>query len=154
MNNNVYIPKKFKLSEFLHSDTAIVKNIENFPSWKEIEKLRFLAERLDLYREAIGEPIHINSGYRSPELNVLIGGSTTSHHCKGDAADLRIGNNNSKENAIRLFNFIKKYNEENGLDVDQVFLEYKKAENVWWVHFGLNMDKETQMRNYYGVLEG
>lgn len=150
----VYIPKKFNLDEFLESDTAKAKGIQNFPTWEIVEKLRKLAERLDIYREALGEPIYINSGYRNPELNVAVGGSKTSHHCKGDAADLRIGNNSSKENAVRLFNFIMKYNKEHDLPVDQVFLEHKKSNNVWWVHFGLNVDNDgINMRNYYGTLE-
>lgn len=151
MGREVYIPKKFKLNEFLKSATAKSKKIDNFPTWKIVEKLRLLAERLDIYREALGEPIIVNSGYRCPKLNVAVGGSKTSHHCKGDAADLYIGNG-GKENAIRLFNFIKEYNKEHNLDVDQVFLEHKTSNNSWWVHFGLNVDNPEKMRNYYGKL--
>ena len=77
---SVYIPKRFKLDEFLKSDTAKAKGIQNFPTWEVVEKLRCLSERLDIYRDALGEPIHINSGYRNPELNVAVGGSSTSHH--------------------------------------------------------------------------
>lgn len=149
--NNVYIPKKFKLSEFLKSATAKSKGIENIPTWEIVEKLRLLAERLDIYREALGEPITVNSGYRCPDLNVAVGGSKTSHHCKGDAADLDIGKG-GKEDAIRLFNFIKEYNKKHNLDVDQVFLEYKASNNSWWVHLGLNVDNPEKMRNYYGSL--
>lgn len=149
--NNVYIPKKFKLSEFLTSATAKRKGIQNIPTWEVIEKLRLLAERLDIYREALGEPITVNSGYRCPELNVAVGGSKTSHHCKGDAADLDIGKG-GKEDAIRLFNFIKEYNKKHNLDVDQVLLEHKASDNSWWVHFGLNVDNPEKMRNYYGSL--
>lgn len=143
--------KYFKLEEFLHSDTALLQKIENYPSWEIVEKLKKLAERLDIYREALNEPITINSGFRSSKLNVAVGGSATSHHCKGDAADLDIGEG-GKEDAIRLFNFIKKYNKEHSLDVDQVFLEYKKSTNSWWVHYGLNVDNPEKMRNYYGEL--
>ena len=151
---DVYIPKRFKLDELLKSDTAKARGIQNFPTWEIVEKLRKLAERLDIYREALGEPIHINSGYRNPELNVAVGGSSTSHHCKGDAADLRIGNGSTKENAVRLYNFIKEFNKEHGLPVDQVFLEHKTSNDVWWVHFGLNVDDGGKhMRNYYGTLE-
>lgn len=149
--NNVYIPKKFKLSEFLHSDTALEKRIENIPSWQIIEKLRLLGERLDIYREALGEPIIINSGFRSPKLNVAVGGSKTSHHCKGDAVDLHIGAG-GKLDAIRLYNFIKEYNEKHNLDVDQLLIEHKKSNNSWWVHLGLNVDNPEKMRNYYGSL--
>ena len=62
-----------------------------------------------------------------------------------------IGNSSTKENAVRLYNFIKEFNKEHGLPVDQVFLEHKTSNNVWWVHFGLNVDDGGKhMRNYYG----
>ena len=47
----------------------------------------------------------ISSAYRCPKLNSMVGGSLTSHHCKGDAFDVQIGNK-TKADAIRLFNFI------------------------------------------------
>ena len=40
-------------------------------------------------RDALG-PIRVSSGYRNPELNRAIGGSSrTSQHCKGEALDLQ-----------------------------------------------------------------
>ena len=51
-------------------------------------------------------------------------------------------------------NEIKDYNKKHNLDIDQVFLEGRKSDNVWWVHFGLNIDNNgSYMRNYYGTLE-
>lgn len=147
----MYKPKYFKLSEFIHSDTAINNKFENIPDWNGINKLLILAERLDMYREALNEEMYITSGYRCPYLNKLVGGSITSHHCKCDAVDLQIGKR-SKYDAIRLYNFIKNYNIENNLNVDQVFLEHKSSNNSWWVHLGLNVDEPDKMRNYYGEL--
>lgn len=146
-----YIPKKFKLHEFLRSATAKNHKIENFPTWEIVEKLRILAQRLDIYRNALGSPIFVRSGYRCPELNVLVGGSKTSHHCKGDAADLDIGTG-GKEDAIKLFIFIKRYNEEHNLAIDQLFLEHNTSTGSWWVHLGLNADEPEKMRNQYDIM--
>lgn len=44
---------------------------------------------LDTLRDKIGEPIYINSGYRTPEHNKAVGGSTLSYHMYGMAADIR-----------------------------------------------------------------
>lgn len=147
-NNKIYIPKKFKLKEFIKNTVAIDNNIDNLPSWEIIEKLRFLAERLDLYREELGEPLYIHSGYRSPELNIMLEGTNESFHCTGEAVDLRIGDDGSKINAIILYNSIKKYNKENALQVNKVFLEEK--DDVWWVHYELNLTAGGRhMLNYY-----
>lgn len=149
---NTYIPKYFKLSELLHSDTAIANDIENFPSWPIIEKLRILAARLDLYRNEINEPIFISSGYRCAILNVMVGGSPTSHHAKGDAVDIQF-RKRDKKSAEELFNLIKEINEKYDLDIDQMFLEHNTKTGSWWVHLGLNVDNEGRdMRNQYGSI--
>jgi len=41
-------------------------------------------------REHFGKSVTVNSGYRSPESNAAVGGSKTSDHCKGQAADIEI----------------------------------------------------------------
>lgn len=47
-----------------------------------------LAKNLQVLRDEIGKPIRVLSGYRSPEHNQRIGGSTNSYHMKGMAADI------------------------------------------------------------------
>jgi hypothetical protein len=49
------------------------------------------AHVLDPLREHFGSPVFISSGFRSPELNARIGGSATSAHLHGCAADLKVG---------------------------------------------------------------
>ena len=49
-----------------------------------------LANQLQIIRNKVGVPIKINSGYRSPEHNTKIGGSKTSQHLLGKAADIVI----------------------------------------------------------------
>lgn len=97
--------KYFTLKELTHSTTATAKGIDNTPT-PEVEKnLTLLVENvLDPLREIYGKPITVNSGYRCPELNKAVGGSKTSDHVKGFAADITGG---SKEENERIFNIIK-----------------------------------------------
>lgn len=97
--------KYFTLKELTCSTTATAKGIDNTPT-PEVEKnLTLLVENvLDPLREIYGKPITVNSGYRCPELNKAVGGSKTSDHVKGFAADITGG---SKEENERIFNIIK-----------------------------------------------
>lgn len=97
--------KYFTLKELTRSTTATAKGIDNTPT-PEVEKnLTLLVENvLDPLREIYGKPITVNSGYRCPELNKAVGGSKTSDHVKGFAADITGG---SKEENECLFNIIK-----------------------------------------------
>ena len=97
--------KYFTLKELTRSATAEAKGIDNTPT-PEVEKnLTLLVENvLDPLRKLSGKPITVNSGYRCPELNKAVGGSKTSDHVKGFAADITGG---SKEENERLFYLIK-----------------------------------------------
>lgn len=78
----------FTLDEFLVSQTASIQGIDNSPSQEHFDNLQALVEFvLDPFREMLGKPIIINSGYRSPALNRAVGGVTTSQHSRGQAAD-------------------------------------------------------------------
>lgn len=90
---NGIVMKHFTLSEFTRSDTAEKYGIENNPSDAQIQNIECLCGLiLDPLREIIGHPIYITSGYRAPRLNRLVGGSATSSHLHGLAADFRVGN--------------------------------------------------------------
>lgn len=49
-----------------------------------------LLTNLQVLREALGLPIHINSGYRSPAHNKKVGGAANSMHMRGMAADITV----------------------------------------------------------------
>jgi len=84
------IGKHFYLKEFTDSDTAKAKGISNFPGLDELRALKFLVDKvLDPLRDAVGIPVRITSGYRSPCLNKAIGGSATSDHVLGRASDIK-----------------------------------------------------------------
>lgn len=76
------LSEHFTLEEMTFSQTAVRNGISNQPGAAEIENLKALcANVLEPLRALAGRPLHINSGYRSAELNRRIGGAATSQHC-------------------------------------------------------------------------
>lgn len=121
-----------KLSEHLTIEEATIsqeasrRGIDNTPNDEILSIMKITAEKLfEPIRALVGKPIIINSFYRSPEVNKLIGGVPTSQHCKGEAMDLHFPDGN----AI-LFNAIKNSN----IDFDQLLWEYGDKNNPAWVH--------------------
>ena len=87
--------KYFSVSEMLKSNTAIKQRLWNGAPKEAEENLRALVDEvLDPLREAYGRPIRVNSGYRCPKLNTLVGGTPNSQHMRGEAADIQpvVGN--------------------------------------------------------------
>jgi hypothetical protein len=81
----------FSLKELTASDTATRKGLDNTPNETVTANLKTLCESiLQPVREHYGKSVKVNSGYRSPEVNASVGGSKTSDHCKGQAADIEI----------------------------------------------------------------
>ena len=120
----------FTLAEMTRSDTARQEKIPNDPGPTEIENLRVLcAAVLDPLREAIGQPIKVNSGYRSPELNQRIRGAPNSQHVEGKAADLQAPG----MPVLELFKRIVRL----GLPFDQLIYE-AKSQTAKWVHVSHN----------------
>ena len=85
------LTENFSLHELTKSETALRHNIDNTPGDAEIHNLRTLCEYiLQPVRTAYGRGIKVNSGFRHPNVNAAVGGSRTSDHCKGQAADIEI----------------------------------------------------------------
>lgn len=83
------LSEHFELSEFTASAVALSKHIKNVANEEVIENLKLLCENvLEPVREMVGRPIIITSGYRCPQLNKAVGGSKTSQHMFGQAADI------------------------------------------------------------------
>lgn len=88
------ISKNFSYREFEESKTAKARGILNvITSFEVRDAVRELVLTvLQPLRDAWGEPLHINSGYRCPRLNAAVGGAATSQHVKGEAADIKAPN--------------------------------------------------------------
>ena len=83
------ITANFSMEEFVRSETADRLGPQNEPDGRaRLSIVNLCSKVLQPLRDALGEPIRIDSGYRSPALNAAVGGVATSQHMKGEAADL------------------------------------------------------------------
>ena len=137
----MHLTEHFTLGEMCYSATADDKQIPNIPLKQHITALQNLCVRcLEPVRQQLGLPIKVNSGYRCPLLNQMVGGVSTSQHLKGEAADITIPRNHrpfghpTDEQTARL---ILKYAEQFA-DFDQLILEHSGT--TWWVHISCRIN--------------
>ncbi len=79
------------------------------------------------------EGLVINSGYRSPQVNKLVGGSSTSNHLSGCAVDIRCA---GIEQAIRMACILLDIADDTKRDYDELFIERNSA-GRYWLHFAV-----------------
>ena len=130
--------KYFSMGEMMRSQTADARGINNKCNIEQAGNIqRLIVEVLDPLREAYGKPIRVTSGFRSPELNKAVGGSRTSDHMTGCAADI-VGTPNNKEENKKLFELVQ----ELGLSYDQLIDE----KNFRWVHVSFRSKETNRMQ--------
>lgn len=132
----------FKISELIYSDTAIRHNINNMPDINALDcLLNLLFYVLQPLRDKLKKAIIVVCAYRNYEVNRLVGGSKTSQHLKGQAADIKVAGMTQQA----LFDFIRK----SGIEYDQLIWE--QDTNCVHISFvkGKNR-KETLIRNKQG----
>ena len=132
MAETIRVSKNFALSEMVKSATAERLGIDNTPSDIHLVNLTHLAIHiLQPVRDEFGV-ITINSGYRGPKLNGAVGGSKTSQHMNGQAADFESFSTPNPDLAL----WISK-----NLDFDQIILEFYDGvnPNSGWVHCSYNL---------------
>ena len=83
--------------------------------------------------EIFEEPIRLNSGYRSPQLNRAIGGAPTSNHLTGCAVDIRV---DGMEQLIRYAAILLDYADETHKEFDELLIE-KNRYGAIWLHFAV-----------------
>ena len=148
INKSIHLSEHFTLGEVTKSRHAEIYNI---PSHVAIENLKRVCVWLEELRrrynlryvlrsvsppELGGEkdtPIIINSGYRSPELNRMVGGSATSNHLTGCAVDIRVV---GIEQAMRYAVILMDYADETKQDYDELLIERNKS-GGYWLHFAV-----------------
>lgn len=119
------LSKNFTLEEFLRSQTAARHNIDMTPSPEILENIQELVDTcLQPLRDAVQASVNVSSGFRPEELNRRIGGSRTSAHRLGRAADFTITGLTPLETSRRIL--------ELDLPYDQVIHEFGQ-----WVHLGI-----------------
>ena len=127
------LTKHFTLLEFTASDAARRLRIDNTPGTTALHALQHLAELMEQVRDVLGGvPVLISSGYRSAALNAAVGGSATSAHLLGLAADFTAPAFGSPRAICQELIAA-------GLVWDQLILEHPSAAEPdgRWVHIGL-----------------
>lgn len=117
-----------------------VKDVDNTPNGEQIENLKRLCRWLEMLRETWNsrygdgdDPIVISSGFRSQAVNKAVGGSPTSNHLSGCAADIRVS---GIQQAIRFATILLDISDESQEAFDELIIERKN--HVYWVHFAVH----------------
>lgn len=139
------LTQNFKLSELNHSGYASAHRVANIAHGYAAENQQWLAIVLQLLRDHFGVPIKITSGYRSEAVNKAVGGSPTSAHRHGSAADIKFadvpnGRANQKKRAME----IVRYFESIGLIYDQIIF-YNS-----WIHVGMRFRSKGRKQIFAG----
>ena len=132
------ISEHITYKEATRSETAERRDLDNTPDAEQLKNMKALAMYIfEPLRIWVGGPIKINSFFRAPDVNVAVGGSTTSQHCKGQAFDLddTFGHKTNAE----MFHYIK-----DNLDFDQMIWEYGNETNPDWVHVSFKSNGENR----------
>lgn len=122
------LSENFTLLELIKSDAALRLGLDNTPSQGVINNLHALVTHvLQPIRNNYGKPIRISSGYRNESVNAAIGGSKTSDHMQGFAADIEVSGVTNYD----LAKWIK-----DNLKFTQVILEFYTmgVPDSGWVH--------------------
>ena len=135
MNEQTNLSEHMTLAELTKTNTGI----ENVPSEAQVENLKRVCRWLERLRRRWNDkygdgddPIIINSGFRSPEVNKAVGGVPTSNHLTGCAVDIRcIG----MEQALRYAAILLDISDQSREDFDELLIEQKRS--VIWIHFAV-----------------
>ena len=144
--------KLMKLSEHfsLAELTKTKQHIANVPNEAQVENLRRVCRWLERLRKRWNDkygdgddPIIINSGFRSPEVNKAVGGVPTSNHLTGCAVDIRcIG----MEQALRYAAILLDISDMSREDFDELLIEQKRS--VVWIHFAVRPSGNRRRCNF------
>lgn len=130
--------KYFTIAELCNSDTADRRGIINRIPKDLLPNVQGLINHvLDPLREWYGKPIYVNSGYRCPELNKVVGGVENSYHVSGCAADIDA---RSYEENKKLFEYIRE---------NLPFTEVGWEGGGRWIHVALVPGRESEKEVFY-----
>lgn len=138
------LTKNFKLEEFIKSDTAEEKGIDNTPNEEQLENIKWTASQLQEIRYCYKQPMYITSGFRCEELNEAVNGSKTSAHKKGLAVDVNQGSKTRNKHLFDLIRNLMKF----GLPIDQLINEYDYS----WIHIGFKSKGEEPRKQIFKIV--
>ena len=138
INNEVRLSEHFKLAELCK--TSVKTKDGNIPSHVHIENMKRVCGWLEMLRSEWNnrygdgdDPIIINSGYRSAQVNKAVGGVATSNHLTGCAVDIRVL---GMEQLLRYAVILLDISDESQEDFDELLIE-RNAKGTYWLHFAV-----------------
>ena len=138
INQEVRLSEHFKLAELCKTSVRTADG--NIPSHAAIENLKRLSGWLEMLRSEWNnrygdgdDPIIINSGYRSPQVNKAVGGVATSNHLTGCAVDIRVL---GMEQLLRYAVILLDISDESQEPFDELLME-RNAKGTYWLHFAV-----------------
>lgn len=138
INQEIRLSEHFKLAELCKTSVRTADG--NIPSHEAIENLKRLSGWLEMLRDEWnkrygdgGDPIIINSGYRSAQVNKAVGGVATSNHLTGCAVDIRVL---GMEQLLRYAVILLDISDESQEDFDELLIE-RNAKGTYWLHFAV-----------------
>ena len=138
INNEVRLSEHFKLAELCK--TSVKTKDGNIPSHVHIENMKRVCGWLEMLRSEWNnrygdgdDPIIINSGYRSAQVNKAVGGVATSNHLTGCAVDIRVL---GIEQLLRYAVILLDISDESQEDFDELLIE-RNARGTYWLHFAV-----------------
>ena len=156
INKQARLSEHFTLAEMCKTSAKTADG--NIPSHVHIENLKRLCRWLERLRQKYNlnikekiknkndEPIIINSGYRSPQVNKAVGGAANSNHLTGCAVDIRcLG----VEQALRYATTLLDISDESKEDFDELLIE--KSTKSIWVHFAVRPEGNRRQINMIKV---
>jgi len=129
----VNLTPHFKYEEMTYSREGAKYNLENRPDTNQIANLLELCLCLEDIRSLINKPITITSGFRSPKVNALVGGSSKSQHVRGQAADFTCWSYGDPHKIISRI-------ESAGVVFDQLINEFDQ-----WVHLSISASPRQEV---------
>ena len=123
------LSEHFSLRELTKTNTGI----DNVPNEEQVNNLKRVCQWLERLRSKRNEPIIINSGYRSPQVNKAVGGAPNSNHLTGCAVDIHVS---GMEQLIRYAAILLDISDERHEDFDELLLE-RSPRGSYWLHFAV-----------------
>lgn len=130
------------LAGLTRSQVARQRGIDNVPPPELIGNLRMLAQGLDRVRQLLGHRLRINSGYRCPALNAVVGGAEGSQHTIGLAADFECPGFGTPLAIVAAIH-------RSPIVFDQCILEFGR-----WVHLSFSTAPRRRVLTIYDAREG
>ena len=138
------LSKNFTLQELTRTSRESLQNVNIEQATNDLAVLQNLTDLavkiLQPIRDFYGKPVKVTSGYRSKALNIAVGGSQTSQHSHGEAADIQI----EGISVDKLFEDLKSGKVAPLDDVGQVIKE--KVGSAEWIHISIMTPRYSEIQ--------